>query len=225
MVEMIEVGDFRRSRRMDAVTAASVVLTINAALFLLIAVVGAPFLLYIFADDDTGTWDRMWPLVTWWSVAALVGTASARVAVQAVGRGNHDFRRGGVVAALATAAAISVLVVTSFGRSPALAAVGALFALANLFAAVALGNADNPVTEEDFELEEDLADREDEIAYGPDAELEPAEETPARETIELSPRANRGPGRAAPAAARRRMRRQAALVTLTGVRMPRRPRR
>ncbi|WP_433383661.1 hypothetical protein ACQPZX_21960 [Actinoplanes sp. CA-142083] len=224
MVEMIEVGDFSRSRRVDTVTAASIVLTINAALFLLIAVVGAPFLAYIFADDDTGTWDRMWPLVTWWVVAAGLGAASARVAVQAIGRGNHDFRRSGIAAALATAAAISVLVVTSFGRSPFIAAVGGLFALANLFAAFALRNSDDPVAEEEFELEED----EEEDAIEEDAyeeEPEPEEEAPARETIELSPRANRGPGRAAPAAARRRMRRQAALVTLTGVRMTRRPRR
>jgi len=224
MVEMIEVGDFTRSRRMDTITAATVVLTINAALFLLIAVVGAPFLAFIFADDDTGTWERMWPLITWWVVAAGLGAASARVAVRAIGRGDHDFRRAGIAAALATAAAVSVLVVTSFGRSPFIAAVGGLLALANLFAAFALRDADDPVAEEEFELEDDFEeDFEHDVAE--DAEPEPEEEAPARETIELSPRANRGPGRAAPAAARRRMRRQAALVTLTGVRMTRRPRR
>ncbi|MFI5891839.1 hypothetical protein ACIA5D_17180 [Actinoplanes sp. NPDC051513] len=222
---MIEAGELPGARRIDTVTAATLVLTVNAALFLVIAVVGAPFLLYIFADDDTGTWSRMWPLVTWWVVAAGLGAASARVAVRAIGRGNYDFRPSGIGAALATAVAISVLVVTSFGRSPVIAAVGALFALANLFAAVALRNAD-PVAEEDDEFEEEAFEEDDdELALVAGEEPEIAEEAPTRETIDLSPRSNRGPGRVAPTAARRRMRRRAALVTLTGVRMARRPRR
>jgi len=63
MVE-IEVGEFSRGRRrVDAVTAASLVLTVDAALFLVIAVLGVPFLLFVFGDED-GTWHRMWPLVT-----------------------------------------------------------------------------------------------------------------------------------------------------------------
>jgi hypothetical protein len=221
MVEMIEVGELPGARRIDTVTAASVVLTINAALFLVIAVVGAPFLAYIFADDDTGKWNRMWPLVTWWFVAAGLGVACARVAMRSIGRRNYDIRRSGTGAALGTAAAITMLVVTSFERSPIVAAVGTLFVLANIGAAVALHN--SSPAEEELEDDDELEHEElEDLAY---AEPEAAEEAPARDTVDLSGLENRGPGRGAPAAARRRMRRRAALVTLTGVQMARRPRR
>jgi hypothetical protein len=220
MVE-IGAGEMRRTRQWDAVTAASVVVTIDAALFLVIAVVGVPFLLYIFADDDTGTWQRMWPLIAGWTIATVLGAACARVAIRAIGSGNYDFRRSGAVAGFTTAVAVGTLAGTSAERSPVLAVIGTLFAMANIFAGLALLKAEAPesLADEEYEPVDELMD---------DDDLEPEiEESPVRETVDLAPRARaiQGPGRGASAAARRRMRGRAALITLSGVQMSRRPRR
>src|SRR4051812_50080996 len=83
----IEVVEFTGRRRFDPITAASVVLTVDAALFLVLAVVGAPFLMFVFADDDTGTWPHMAPLVTWWVVAAVLGVACTAAVIRSFGSG------------------------------------------------------------------------------------------------------------------------------------------
>lgn len=222
MVE-IGAGEIRRTRQWDAVTAGSVVVTIDAALFLVIAVVGVPFLLYIFADDDTGTWERMWPLIAGWTIATVLGSACARVAIRAIGSGNYDFRRSGAIAGFTTAVAVGTLAGTSAERSPVLAVIGTVFAVANVLAGLALLRAEAP---ELLAAEEEEYEPVDELMNDVEPEIEPS---PVRETIDLTPRvrAIQGPGRGrgASVAARRRMRGRAALVTLSGVQMSRRPRR
>lgn len=230
----IEVGEFTGRRRFDRVTAAAVVLTVDAALFLVVAVVGVPFLLYIFADDDTGTWPHMAPLVIWWVVAAVLGAACTAAVVRTFGRGGPGARRLGVVAAIATVIAVGVLVAVSFGRAPVLALFGALLAIANVGAArVLTGSDDGDLAEEEPEIvfvdevEPELESAsEPELAPEFDAEFaddlagdEPAE---PRITVELG---RTGPGRAVPSAARRRLRSKAAMQTHAGVRLTRRPRR
>ena len=220
----IEVGEFTERRRFDPVTAASVVLTVDAALFLMVAVVGLPFLLFIFSDDDTGTWQRMAPLVSWWVAAALLGAACTTAVVRAFGRGGAGARRLGVVAAIATVIAVSVLIAVSFERTPVLAVFGALLAIANVGAARVLigpGGADLAEEEPEILFADVEADEEVEVA---EVEAEPADDEPAepRITVEL---ARTGPGRSVPSAARRRLRGKAALQTHAGVRMSRRPRR
>jgi hypothetical protein len=209
----IEVGEFAGRRRFDRDTGAAIVLTVDAALFVVIAVVGVPFLLYIFADDDTGTWPRMAPLLAWWATAALLGAASATAVVRSVGRGGPGARRLGFLAAIATVIAVIALIAVSFGRAPLLAVFGGLLAIANLGAARVLtapGSADHA------ELIFEEAEEE------PAAETEPAADEPEpRITVEL---ARTGPGRAVPSAARRRLRARAALQTHSGVRLTRRSR-
>src|SRR3954453_11707388 len=91
----IEVGEFTGRRRFDPLTAAAVVLTVDAALFLVLAVVGVPFLMFIFGDDYTGRWQHIAPLVTWWLVAALLGAACATAVARSLGRGGVRVRRAG----------------------------------------------------------------------------------------------------------------------------------
>src|SRR4051794_11131522 len=208
----IEVGEFTGRRRFDPVTAAAVVLTVDAALFLVVAVVGVPFLLFIFGDDYTGTWPQMAPLVTWWVAAALLGAACATAVVRSFGRGGTGARRLGVVAAIATVIAVSALIAVSFQRAPVLAVFGALLAIANVGAARVLTGPGGA----------DLAEEEPEIVFIEEAEVEDDEPVEPRITVEL---ARTGPGRTAPSAARRRLRRTAAMQTMAGVRMTRRPRR
>jgi hypothetical protein len=216
----IEVGEFTGRRRFDRVTAATIVLTVDAALFVVIAVLGVPFLLFIFSDDDTGTWPRMAPLIAWWATTALLGTVCATAVIRAVGRGGAGARRLSFVAAIATVIAVSALIVASFDRAPLLAVFGGLLAIANAGAARALtgpGFTDLAEEESEFifveEVEEDA-----------EAEAEPEDDEPAepRTTVEL---VHTGPGRAVPSAARRRLRGKAALQTHAGVRLTRHPRR
>ncbi|MFF5297578.1 hypothetical protein [Paractinoplanes globisporus] len=225
----IEAGEFTRPRRFDVVTAACVVLTVDAALFLLIAVVGVPFLLYIFADDDTGTWQRMWPLISWWLVATALGAASALATVRVTGGGGGaGVRRLGAAAATATAVGVGVLISVTFDgslfdRALFLAVAGALFVIANVAAALVLISPAS-AADEDIEIETmESGYEDDEVDDVDQAEFdEPAEPVMAKDTVEL---ARTGPGRAASSAARRRLRRQAAMRTMAGVRMTRRPRR
>ena len=77
---MVEIGA-GGWRRGDVVTTAAVVLTVDAVLMLVIAAVGAPFVLSFFADG-TGTWGRLWPLVTGWLAAGAFGLFCARTAVR-----------------------------------------------------------------------------------------------------------------------------------------------
>ena len=181
--------------------------------------VGVPFLLFIFGDDDTGTWPHMAPLVVWWVAAALLGAACATAVVRAFGRGGAGARRIGMVSAIATVIVVSVLIATSFSRAPLVAVFGALLALANVAAARVLIGPD-PV---------EVADDEPEIVFLDEAEAEAwadedEDEEPAepRVTVDL-PRT--GPGRGVPSAARRRLRGKAAMQTHAGVRLSRRARR
>ncbi|WP_030442277.1 hypothetical protein [Actinoplanes subtropicus] len=222
-----EVGEFTARRRFDAAAAATVVLTVDAALFLVVAVVGVPFLLFVFGDDDTGTWPHMAPLLTWWVAAALLGAACATAVVRSFRRGGTGAGRIGVVSAIATVVAVGVLIAVSVERAPLLAAVGALLAIANGGAALALtrpGEADPAAEGPEIVFMEDAdAFLEDEVFTGGEVFTEDAgEEAEPRITVEL---ARTGPGRAIPSAARRRLRRQAAMRTHAGVRLGRRPRR
>jgi len=216
----IEVGEFTGRRRFDRVTAGTIVLTVDAALFVVVAVVSAPFLLLIFGDDDTGTWPRMAPLIAWWAAAALLGTACATAVIRSVGRGGAGARRLGFVAAIATVIAVSALIAVSFDRAPLLAVFGALLAIANVGAARALTGPDlADLAEEESEFI--LAEEAEEDA---EAEAEPEDDKPAepRITVEL---VRTSPRRAVPSAASRRLRGKAALQTYAGVRLTRRPRR
>jgi len=215
----IEVGEFTGRRRFDRVTAATIVLTVDAALFVVIAVVGVPFLLFIFGDD-TGTWPRMGPLVAWWATSALLGTACATAVTRSVGRGGAGARRLGFLAAIATVIVVSALIGVSFDRAPLLAVFGALLAIANVGAARVLtgpGSADLAEEEPEFIFVE-MADEDAEV------EAEPEDDEPAepRITVEF---VRTGPGRVVPSAARRRLRGKAALQTHAGVRLTRHPRR
>jgi hypothetical protein len=220
----IEVGEFTGGRRFDSITAASVVLTVDAALFLVLAVVGVPFLLFVFGDDDTGTWQHMGPLLAWWVAAAVLGVACAAAVVRSFGSGGVRARRLGAGSAIATVIAVSTLIVVTLERAPLLAPFGMLLAIANVAAARVLSG--RGVV--------DLAGEEPEIVFieGPGAGFEEQdgveeqdgfeEEAEPRVTVDL-PRT--GPGRAVPSAARRRLRAKAAMQTHAGVRLIRRPRR
>jgi hypothetical protein len=214
-----ELGEFTGRRRFDRVTAGTLVLTVDAALFVVIAVVGVPFLLLVFGDDDTGTWPRMAPLLAWWTAAALLGAACTVAVVRSLGRNGAGGRRLGVVAAIATVVAVATLVAVSFDRAPLLAVLGTLLALANVAAARVL----RPAAAEPFEElpEFVVEDRADDDA---EADAEPFDDEPgdARVTVELT---RTGPGRAVSSAARRRLRGRAALQAHAGVRLTRRPRR
>ncbi len=216
----IEVREFTGPRRFDRVTAGTIVLTVDAVLFVVVAVVGLPFLLFIFSDDDTGTWPRMAPLVASWTAAALLGTACATAVIRSIGRGGAGARRLGFVAAIATVIAVSALIAVSFHRAPFLLVFGALLVIANVGAARALTGprfADLAEEEPEFLFVEEAQE-------DAEAEAEPDDDEPAepRITVEL---VHTGPGRAVPSAARRRLRGKAALQTHAGVRLTRRPRR
>ena len=218
----IQVGEFTGRRRFDRVTAAAIVLTVDAVLFVVIAVVGVPFLLFLFGDD-TGTWPRMAPLIAWWATAALLGLACATAVIRSVGRGGAGARRLGLFAAIATVIVVSVLIATSFDRAPLLVVFGALLAIANVGAARVLsgpGSADLAEEEPEFIFAEEAEEAEENA----EAEAEPEDDEPAEQriTVEL---VRTGPGRVVPSAARRRLRGKAAMQTHAGVRLTRRPRR
>jgi hypothetical protein len=224
MVEVIEAGELRgERRRFDRVTAAAVTVTADAVLLLTIALVGVPFLLFVFGDDITGTWGRLWPYVGSWVLACVSGAACAAAALALAGNATRFTRHAGATAALGAAVA-AVLIALLLWRTPLLGPVGAIFVLANLLAAAALFTAketEAPVfarfpTPDTLPLPDPAAVPEDD----PDTlyrRPEPTAET--RPTIDLDVRRTR------PTAARRRPRGQAALHTLSGVRLPPRARR
>lgn len=219
----IEVREFTGQRRFDRVTAGAIVLTVDAALFVVVAVVGVPFLLFIFADDDTGTWPRMVPLVAGWVTSALLGTTCAAAVIRSARRGGAGGRRLGIVAATATVIAVSPLIAASFNRAPLFAVLGALLAIANVGAAWALtgpGPADLAGEEPELITAEEWEEAEEDAEAG----AEPEDDEPAepRITVEL---VRTGPGRGVPSTARRRLRGKAALHTHAGARLTRRPRR
>ncbi|GLW35957.1 hypothetical protein [Actinoplanes regularis] len=125
------MADISWARRMDAITGGAIVLTVDAIVFLMTALVGAPFVLFFLSsgDDPLGP---IWPLATVWVVSAVLGSAAAATAFLIGARSTQRIRQAGAVTALAAAAATVTLVATSISESPVLAAVSALFAAANL---------------------------------------------------------------------------------------------
>ncbi|MEV4343046.1 hypothetical protein AB0J83_01005 [Actinoplanes sp. NPDC049596] len=228
-MEATEVTGTRR--RMDRVTNAAIVVTTDAVLFLTIAVVGVPFLMFVFADE-TGTWDRLWPYVGVWVVAAVSGAACAAAAYGLARSGTRLARHGGAAAALG-AAVMAPAVSLLLGSNLVIVWVSAAFAVANLIAAFVLYNIQEP-SFAGFEpaprpLEPsppadapDLADGDDPVTPDEAHELyqrpEPTTQAGAKPTIDLQlhPR---------PGTTRRRPRGQAALHTLGGIQLPPRARR
>ena len=137
----LEAGEPARGHRIDAVAAAAIVLTVDAVLLLVIAVIGVPFLMFVFGDEN-GTWHRLWPYAVAWLVAVLLAVACAAAVLRLSGYGAFSVRRAGTTAALGTAVAAAVLAVTSIRTSPSLVLIALPFALANLGAALVLAGHD-----------------------------------------------------------------------------------
>ncbi|AEV83661.1 Replicase polyprotein 1ab [Actinoplanes sp. SE50] len=124
---MVDIGWVRR---MDAITGGAIVLTVDAVIFLMTALVGAPLLLFFMADDEGA--GPLWPYATVWGVSAVLGAGSAAVAYLIGDRGTRGIRQIGASIALTTAVATGALVVGAIESSPVLAMVSALFAAANV---------------------------------------------------------------------------------------------
>ncbi|MBL7257738.1 hypothetical protein [Paractinoplanes lichenicola] len=227
----LEAGE-TRGHRIDAIAAAAIVLTVDAVLLLVVAVIGVPFLMFVFGDED-GTWQRLWPFAAGWVVAVLLAAACAAAVIRLSGFGAYSIRRAGTLAALSTAVAAAVLAVVSIRTSPSLVVIGLPFAVANLAAALVLASPERavamterftifqaaeppePVAEEVVVYEEAV----DESAYAQRPEPDP---TRQRDTIDLLAYADaRTRVRTRPA----RSRGPAAMRTLSGVKLPPRARR
>ncbi|WP_436536490.1 hypothetical protein [Actinoplanes sp. HUAS TT8] len=168
------MADISWARRMDATTGGAMVLTVDAVVFLMTALVGLPFVLFFAADGDDPV-GPIWPMATVWAVSALLGSASAAAAFLIGARGTQRLRQAGAATALATAAVTAVLVATSISGSPILAAVSAVFAAANLGAARLLfrpesADAETPALPEAFLLAAPLAEAE--VRTRPTIEIE-----------------------------------------------------
>ncbi len=234
----LEAGQSARGYRVDAIAAAAIVLTVDAVLLLAVAVIGVPFLVFLFGDED-GTWQRLWPLTVSWLIALVLAMACAAAVARISGFGSYSIRRVSTGAALGVAVAAAVLAAGSIASSPGWLLLGLPFAVANLAAALVFAGPDRAVAMADrFPLfrpaepapqpepvpepgEEPAYDVEDAAAYARPAAGEP---DPARthDTIDLLAYHGR-PKSAAVRAARRRG--PAALRTLSGVRLPPRARR
>ncbi|MFF5083213.1 hypothetical protein ACFY36_39730 [Actinoplanes sp. NPDC000266] len=231
MVDVIETTELAGARRrMDKVTSAAVMVTIDAVLFLAIAVVGVPFLMFVFADE-TGTWGRLWPYVGSWVLAGVGGAACAAAAYGLTRSGAQLARHAGAAAALG-AAVVAVLISALLWRSLMLGPVTAVFVIANLLAAVTLFNAKEPsfVRFQPASLPPEPSaiphmpgfatedaptpDAVDDLYRRPGA----GTEGETRSTIDLQIRPR-------PRTDRRRPRTQPALRTLTGIQLPPRARR
>ncbi|WIM99323.1 hypothetical protein ACTOB_002973 [Actinoplanes oblitus] len=199
-------------RRMDPVTGGAMVLAVEAVAFLLIAVIGTPFLVFFVADDDASvSW--LWPFAAVCATSAVLGAAAAVAAFLIGSRGTQRDRRAGVVAALAVAAATGVLTATSAASAPLLAMVSALLTVGNVAAATLLHTAE-PIAE----LAEPVAPAvlpEVFLLAAPLAEAE----VRTRETVEIEVRRPAAAARWTTARPRR-PRGPAALHTLGGVRLP-----
>ncbi|MBB4691873.1 hypothetical protein [Paractinoplanes abujensis] len=232
----LEAGE-ARGHRIDAVAAAAIVLTVDAVLLLVVAVIGVPFLMFVFGDED-GTWQRLWPFAAGWVLAVLLAAACAAAVIRLSGFGSYSIRRAGTLAALSTAVAAAVLAVVSIRTSPSLVVIGLPFAVANLGAALVLAGPERALAMTDrftifqaAEAPEPVAgevavyEEEDESAYAQRPEPDP---TRQRDTIDLLAYSDaRGDARTRPGARTRprRSRGPAALRTLSGVTLPPRARR
>ncbi|SNY68903.1 hypothetical protein [Paractinoplanes atraurantiacus] len=230
MVDVIETTELAGARRrMDKVTSAAVVVTVDAVLFLAIAVVGVPFLMFVFADE-TGTWARLWPYVGSWVLAGVGGAACAAATYGLTRSGAQLARHGGAAAAVG-AAVVAVLISALLWRSLMLGPVTAVFVIANLIAAFVLFSAKEPsfarfqpatLTPEPSPLPEmpGFAPTEDTTPEAHDLYRRPGRgtESETKSTIDLQVRPRPGSGR-------RRPRTQPALRTHAGIQLPPRARR
>ncbi|MFC7529750.1 hypothetical protein [Actinoplanes sp. GCM10030250] len=224
----IEEG-FSAARRIDTITVAAIVLTVDAVVFLLVAILGVPALAWLFGDE-LASWSGLWQVVLVWVIACVLGPLCTAATMRVTGRGNYSIRRTGTAAAAGTAVVTGALAVVSAASSPGLAVLAALFAAANVGAARVFVKAPEdsspetdrmlavplaePFTESDVAGEDEaLQEIDDEADF---RDLEP-KEAEARPTIDLAPvlhirRRNRSRG-------------PAALRTLAGVQLPPRARR
>ncbi|MDY7090459.1 MAG: hypothetical protein SYR96_35890 [Actinomycetota bacterium] len=226
-----------RGHRIDAITAAAIVLTVDAVLLLVIAVLGVPFLMFVFGDEE-GTWQRLWPYAAGWLLAVLLAAACAAAVIRLSGFGAYSIRLAGTLAAAGTAVAASLLAALSIPTSPSLVLIALPFAVANVAAALVLAGPERAVAMADrftiFRPAEPPADEPgpepapayfeevDESAYAQRPAPDPAAQ---RDTIDLlaysGGRRTRPGSRTGP----RRSRGPAALRTLAGVQLPPRARR
>ena len=241
MVEM-EAGGPARAHRIDAVAAAAIVLTVDAVLLLAIAVIGVPFLMFVFADE-MGTWQNLWPYAASWLVACVLAAVCATAVAVLTGYGNFSIRRVGTAAALGVAVTAAVIAAASVRTSPSGILIGLPFAVANLAAALVFASPDRAAAVADrFPLfraapgstddvpepgaqAEPATYEQDEAAYARPATEDGADEpVKTRDTIDLRAFSRPAPVTGGPAAVARR-RGPAAMRTLAGVQLPRRARR
>ncbi|BCJ46942.1 hypothetical protein GCM10010168_35380 [Actinoplanes ianthinogenes] len=215
---MVDIGWVRRNgwvQRLDANTGGAMVLAVEATAFLLIAIMGTPFLLFFAADDDASVgW--LWPFGAFCAASAVLGTVAGAAAFLIGSRGNQRDLQIGGGAALAIAGGAGLAAAVSASGSPLLALFSALVAVTNLGAARLLLTA------------EPTAELAEAPAVLPEAFLLAAPlaeaEIRTRETVEIEVRR---PVQAVQRTATRarRPRGAAALHTLSGVQLPPRARR
>ncbi|MCO8269722.1 hypothetical protein M1L60_03845 [Actinoplanes sp. TRM 88003] len=221
MVDM-DVAESARSSRVDTVMAAAIVLTVDAVVLLAVAVIGVPFLVFMFGDAD-GTWHRLWPLIVAWLVAVALAALCATAVARLSGFGSYSIRRIGTAAALSVAVAAAVLAAAGTGSNPGWLLLGLPFAVANLAAALVLANPERAIAVSDRFPRFVPAPAPAPVYEAESAYARPEDETPdpvrTHDTIDLlafedrrrvKPRRRRGP---------------AATRTLAGVQLPRRARR
>ncbi|MFG1991860.1 hypothetical protein ACGFJ7_17975 [Actinoplanes sp. NPDC048988] len=227
-VEAMELTGERR--RFDRLTAAAVMVAVDAVLYLVIAIVGVPFLMFVFADE-TGTWQRLWPYVGSWVLLCVGGAACAAAAFGLTRNAAPPARQAGAVAALG-AAVVAVLVSLLMWPTATVGPAGAVLVVLNLVAALTLFTTKEPSlvrSQPAFPPHEpppfpNLPAVVETVAAPVEADEmyrrpEPPVADNTRPTIDL-----RVDGRR-PGTARRRPRTRAALHTLGGVTLPPRARR
>ncbi|WP_127500801.1 hypothetical protein [Actinoplanes solisilvae] len=241
----IEAARSVRTYRVDVLGAAAVVLTVDAVLLLVTSVVGVPFLLFLFGDED-GTWRHLWPLTVSWLVAVVLAAVSIAAAARLAGFGDYSIRRVGTAAALGTGVAAAVLAATTALSSPGWLLLSLPLTVANLAAALVLAGPDRadavaerfPLFRAAVPTDTDAGATapappyaDEEVAYARPA----AGEQPTRthDTVDLlafygppgAKRTLRRPTSPAQFSPRTRLRAQAALRSHAGTKLPRRPRR
>jgi hypothetical protein len=136
MVE-IDAGEPVSMRRPDIATTVAVVLAADAVFALVIAVLGVPFLLFVFGDED-GTWHRLWPYAAGWVVAVAFAAVATASAVRFAGFGEYPIRLLGSMTAVGMAVAVGVVAPVAVRTAPGWIVVCLPIAVANLATAWAL---------------------------------------------------------------------------------------
>ncbi|WP_203770829.1 hypothetical protein [Paractinoplanes deccanensis] len=222
MVDVIEVNELPEARRrIDPVMAAAVTVSVDAALFVVVAVAGVPFLMFVFADES-GTWQRLWPYVGTWVIACVSGAGTTAAAFVLARSSTRFARLAGATAALG--AGVAGVLVSLLMWHTEIVLLAAVFGLANLLAAYAFLTAKDPsfapfepapLPQQAFPTDFAPAfDEADELYRRP----APATASQTKMTIDLQVHPRPRPDR-------RRPRAQAALHTLRGVQLPPRARR